>query len=79
MLEKAILQNNLNLFPALTTITAKEEVLGALASDIIKDSKDGKVLFWNWFKFPGGEASSKKFSDTMQAYVGKKTNQRPNA
>jgi raffinose/stachyose/melibiose transport system substrate-binding protein len=57
--------------PALTSITATEGDLGPLAADIIKYSKDGKILSWNWFKFPQGEASSKKFGDAMQAYVGK--------
>jgi len=56
--------------PALTTISATEEDLGALASDIMKYNKEGKVLSWNWFKFPQGEASSKKFGDAMQGYVG---------
>jgi raffinose/stachyose/melibiose transport system substrate-binding protein len=57
--------------PALTSITASEQDLGPLASDIIKYSKDGKIFSWNWFKFPQGEASSNKFGDAMQAYVGK--------
>lgn len=56
--------------PALTTISATEEDLGALASDIMKYNQEGKVLSWNWFKFPQGEASSKKFGDDMQGYVG---------
>jgi len=56
--------------PALTTIAASEEDLGALASDIIKYNQEGKILSWNWFKFPQGEASSKKFGDAMQGYVG---------
>ncbi len=57
--------------PAFTNIAADEKVLGPLAADIIKYSKEGKTLSWNWFKFPGGEASSKKFGDDMQAYVAK--------
>jgi len=68
---KSYITKQFKFIPALTTIAATEEDLGALASDIIKYSKDGKVLSWNWFKFPQGEASSKKFGDAMQGYVGK--------
>lgn len=56
--------------PAFKNIEADEEVLGQLAADIIEYSKAGKTLSWNWFKFPGGEASSNEFGDAMQAYVG---------
>ena len=55
--------------PAFKNIPAEESVLGQLASDIIKYSKDDKTISWNWFKFPGGEASSNEFGDSMQAYV----------
>lgn len=57
--------------PAFTNIQGDEKILGPLAADIIKYSKENKTLSWNWFKFPGGEASSKKFAATMQAYVAK--------
>lgn len=56
--------------PAFKNIPADEEALGQLAADIIKYSQEDKTLSWNWFKFPGGEASSNKFGDAMQAYVG---------
>jgi raffinose/stachyose/melibiose transport system substrate-binding protein len=56
--------------PAFKNIEAGEEVLGQLAGDIIRYSQQDKTLSWNWFKFPGGEASSNKFGDIMQAYVG---------
>lgn len=56
--------------PAFKNIEADEEVLGQLAGDIIRYSQEGKTLSWNWFKFPGGEASSNKFGDIMQGYVG---------
>jgi raffinose/stachyose/melibiose transport system substrate-binding protein len=60
--------------PAFTTISADEKLLGPLAADIMSYSKAGKIISWNWFKFPGGEASSKQFGDSMQSYVaGKKT------
>jgi ABC-type sugar transport system, periplasmic component len=60
--------------PAFTNIPADESVLGQLAADIIKYSQEGKTLTWNWFKFPGGEASSNKFADVMQAYIGGQIN-----
>ncbi|MBO9605537.1 MAG: extracellular solute-binding protein [Paenibacillaceae bacterium] len=69
---KKTITNEFKFIPAFTTIPADESVLGPLAADIIKYSKDGKTLTWNWFKFPGGESSSKKFGDAMQGYVGKK-------
>lgn len=56
--------------PAFKNIEADEKVLGQLAADIIDYSKQGKTISWNWFKFPGGEASSNEFGDAMQAYVG---------
>jgi raffinose/stachyose/melibiose transport system substrate-binding protein len=56
--------------PAFTNISADESVLGPLAADIIRYSQEGKTLSWNWFKFPSGEASSNKFSDVMQGYIG---------
>ncbi|NEN81098.1 carbohydrate ABC transporter substrate-binding protein [Paenibacillus elgii] len=57
--------------PAFTNIQGDEKILGPLAADLMKYSKENKTLSWNWFKFPGGEASSKKFASTMQAYVAK--------
>ncbi|MCD1260991.1 extracellular solute-binding protein [Paenibacillus athensensis] len=69
---KKYITNEFKFIPAFTTISADESVLGPLASDIMKYSQANKTLSWNWFKFPGGEASSKKFADTMQAYVAKK-------
>lgn len=67
---KSYITKEFKFIPALTTISASEEDLGALASDIMKYNQEGKVLSWNWFKFPQGEASSKKFGDAMQGYVG---------
>jgi raffinose/stachyose/melibiose transport system substrate-binding protein len=58
--------------PAFKSIEASEEVLGPLAADIIRYSKEGKTISWNWFKFPSGEATSNKFADAMQAYIGNK-------
>jgi len=58
--------------PAFKSIEASEEILGPLAADIIRYSKEGKTISWNWFKFPSGEATSNKFADAMQAYIGEK-------
>jgi raffinose/stachyose/melibiose transport system substrate-binding protein len=68
---KKYITEEFKFIPAFTNIPADEKILGPLAADIIKYSKDNKTLSWNWFKFPGGEASSKKFAATMQAYVAK--------
>nr|WP_284641305.1 ABC transporter substrate-binding protein [Paenibacillus chinjuensis] len=57
--------------PAFTTIPADPAILGPLAGDIVTYSKANKTLSWNWFKFPGGEASSKKFAASIQAYIAK--------
>jgi len=56
--------------PAFKSIEADESVLGPMAADIIRYSKEGKTLTWNWFSFPNGEATSNKFSDVMQKYIG---------
>ena len=61
--------------PAFKNINAEESVLGQLAADIIAYSKQDKTLSWNWFKFPGGEASSNEFGNAMQAYISGKSNQ----
>ncbi|RAV10593.1 ABC transporter substrate-binding protein [Paenibacillus contaminans] len=68
---KKYITEEFKFIPAFKSITADENILGPLAADIIKYSKDGNTLSWNWFKFPGGESSSKKFGDAMQGYVGK--------
>ncbi|MCU6796374.1 extracellular solute-binding protein [Paenibacillus sp. WQ 127069] len=68
---KKYITDEFKFIPAFTNITADEKILGPLAADIMKYSKENKTLSWNWFKFPGGEASSKKFAATMQAYVAK--------
>ena len=55
--------------PAFKNIHADESVLGQLAADIMNYTQQDKTLTWNWFKFPGGEATSNEFGDAMQAYV----------
>jgi raffinose/stachyose/melibiose transport system substrate-binding protein len=68
--KKAIVEQ-FKFIPAFTTIPADPAILGPLAGDIVTYSKANKTLSWNWFKFPGGEASSKKFAASMQAYIAK--------
>ncbi|GAA4836699.1 ABC transporter substrate-binding protein [Paenibacillus vulneris] len=68
---KKYITEEFKFIPAFTNIPADEKILGPLAADIIKYSKENKTLSWNWFKFPGGEASSQKFAAAMQAYVAK--------
>jgi raffinose/stachyose/melibiose transport system substrate-binding protein len=68
---KKYITEEFKFIPAFTTISADEKILGPLAADIMTYSKANKILSWNWFKFPGGEASSKKFGDSMQAYIAK--------
>ncbi|WP_420488311.1 ABC transporter substrate-binding protein [Gottfriedia acidiceleris] len=56
--------------PAVKTIEGKG--LGPIADDIQKYSADGKVLSWNWFKYPNG--ATNEFGASMQAYVGGQKN-----
>jgi raffinose/stachyose/melibiose transport system substrate-binding protein len=68
---KRYITEEFKFIPAFKSIPADATVLGPLAADIITYSKAGKTLSWNWFKFPGGEATSKKYGDIMQAYAAK--------
>ncbi|PGS56002.1 ABC transporter substrate-binding protein [Bacillus sp. AFS041924] len=56
--------------PAVKTIEGKG--LGPIADDIQKYSAEGKVLSWNWFKYPNG--ATNEFGASMQAYVGGQKN-----
>ncbi|WP_068773651.1 ABC transporter substrate-binding protein [Paenibacillus sp. FJAT-26967] len=71
---KKYITNEFKFIPAVKTIPVDEKVVGPLAADIMKYVKEDKILSWNWFKFPSGEATSKKFGDIMQGYVGKQVN-----
>lgn len=66
---KRYITEEFKFIPSLKSIPVNEEVAGPLASDIMKYVAEDKTLTWNWFKFPGGEATSKKFGDAMQAYT----------
>ncbi|TVY10380.1 ABC transporter substrate-binding protein [Paenibacillus cremeus] len=58
--------------PAFASINADVKDLGPIAGDILKYSKDNKVLGWNWPKYPDG--ATQEFGATMQAYIaGKQT------
>lgn len=58
--------------PAFSNITANAEDLGQTGAEVQKYSTDGKVLSWNWPKYP--EGATQEFGATIQAYIaGKKT------
>jgi len=60
--------------PAFDHVEGNLEDLGQLANEIIRYTSEGKVMTWNFFKYPGGEASSHQFADAIQAYIaGQKT------
>lgn len=69
---KQYMTKEFKFIPAFSNITADEKDLGMIAGDIQKYIKDGKVLSWNWPKYPDG--ATQEFGATMQAYIaGKKT------
>lgn len=68
---KKFITDEFKFIPAFKSIPVDANVVGPLAADIMKYVAEDKTLTWNWFKFPGGEASSKKFGDIMQGYIGK--------
>lgn len=69
---KRYITKEFKFIPALTTIPADEKDLGPIAADIIKYSKDNKVLSWNFMKYP--EGAGQEMGASMQAYIaGKKT------
>lgn len=59
------------LIPAFKSIPASEEQLGPLAADIIKYTKEGKILPWMWQRFPGYEANTSQMAIQVRAYIGK--------
>ncbi|MCA0754964.1 ABC transporter substrate-binding protein [Paenibacillus sp. N4] len=59
------------LIPAFKSIPASEEQLGPLAADIIKYTREGKILPWMWQRFPGYEANTSQMATQIQAYIGK--------
>lgn len=69
---KTYISKEFKFIPALTTIQADPKDLGDIAADIIKYSKDNKVLSWNFMKYPDG--AGQEFGASMQAYIGGQKN-----
>lgn len=65
---KKYITKEFKFIPALKTITADPKDLGEIAGDIMKYSKENKVLSWNFAKFPDGAAQ--EMGASMQAYIG---------
>lgn len=65
---KDYIVNQFKFIPALKSIEVKDEkALGPIAADIMSYSKAGKLLSWNWFKYPDGVTN--ELGATMQSYV----------
>ncbi|MFP3124524.1 ABC transporter substrate-binding protein [Ectobacillus funiculus] len=56
--------------PAFKTIEAKESDIGPLGAELVKYSKEGKTVSWQFAKYPDG--AGQQFGATLQTYVGKK-------
>ncbi|RXZ79408.1 carbohydrate ABC transporter substrate-binding protein [Paenibacillaceae bacterium] len=59
--------------PPFKSMEANVEVLGQMSADIVEYIKADKTLSYNYFKFPGGEATGNEFGNVMQAYIGGKS------
>lgn len=68
------LTNEFKFIPAFTNIEANEEVIGQIGADIMNYAQEGKTITWNWFKYPGGEATSKPIGELLQAYIAGEVN-----
>jgi len=67
---KRFIVEEFKFIPAFKSIEVKDQaVLGDIANDIIKYNQDGKVLSWNWFKFPDG--LPQQIGSDMQEYIAK--------
>jgi raffinose/stachyose/melibiose transport system substrate-binding protein len=64
---KKYITKDFKFIPAFTTISADPADLGLIAAEIIKYNKDGKVLSWNWSKYP--EGATNEFGATIQKYI----------
>ncbi|AFC32950.1 family 1 extracellular solute-binding protein [Paenibacillus mucilaginosus 3016] len=69
---KQYMTKEFKFIPAFTNITADEKDLGSIATDLMKYSKEGKTLSWNWPKYPDGVTN--ELGATMQAYIAGKVN-----
>lgn len=69
---KTYMTKEFKFIPAFSNITANAADLGQTGAEVQKYSTEGKVLSWNWPKYP--EGATQEFGATIQAYVaGKKT------
>lgn len=57
--------------PAFKSINATEEDLGALGAEVLKYSKENKLLSWQFARFP--EGAWNEFGASMQGYIAGKT------
>ena len=64
---KRYITKEFKFIPALTTIEATEEDLGALGAEVVKYSQGDKLLSWQFARFPDGAWN--EFGASMQAYI----------
>ncbi len=66
---KRALVEEFKYIPAFKSIEAKG--IGLLGEELLKYSKEGKTLSWEWTKYPDG--ATKEFGAALQAYIGGQT------
>lgn len=71
---KRYITKEFKFIPALNNIKSTEEDLGSLGVEIQRYVDAGKTLTWNWSRLPNG--MPQELSNSMQAYVGGKINQK---
>ena len=64
---KKYMTEDFKFIPAFKSIEANTELVGDLGADVMKYSKDGKTLSWEFNKFPDGGMN--EFGSQMQGYV----------
>lgn len=64
---KRYITEEFKFIPAFTSIPATADQLGDLAADVMRYRQVGKVLSWNWFKYPDGVTQD--FGSTVQEYI----------
>ncbi|WP_314586379.1 ABC transporter substrate-binding protein [Paenibacillus terrigena] len=68
---KRYITKEFKFIPAFKNIDATSEDLGQLGAEVVKYSQEGKVLSWNFSKFPDGGMND--FGNAMQAYIAGKS------
>ncbi|GAB6992082.1 ABC transporter substrate-binding protein [Paenibacillus pini] len=68
---KQYITKEFKFIPAFKSINATEEDLGALGAEVVKYSKEDKLLSWQFARFPGGAWN--EFAGSMQAYIAGKS------